>query len=257
MKESIILDWKKVVILSISFWAQVIGLFVLIVPELIFAYTGIDSDPAMLWWAGVLLLVFGLLGRFYKQDNPAWVEWVRMLAIFVIIALLALFASSSAYAHTYNYNDTDTRELAALDVAVPLIGKWEGLRLEAYLDIVDVPTICYGSTRGVQIGMIKTKEECDALLRAEVAEYREGWLEYVERFAYQNWLPPKRDAAYTSLAYNVGINASGRSTATRRLNAGNIEGGCHAIGWWNRAGGRVVRGLVNRRSEETELCLSA
>jgi len=242
-------DWKKVLVLSVSFWAQVIGLLVLIVPEVLFKYTGIDTDPVLLWWVGTLLLVFGLIGRIFKQDNPAWVEWLRTTAVLVIILLLAIFASSDAYANE------KTREAKTLDVAVPLIGKWEGLRLEAYLDIVDVPTICYGSTRGIELGMKKTKQECDELLRHEVAEYRRGWLEYVKYSVYQEWLPAKRDAAYTSLSYNVGIRAAGRSTATRRLNSLNIRGGCIALGWWNKAGGRVIRGLVNRRQEETKLCL--
>lgn len=242
-------DWKKVIVLSISFWAQVIGLLVLIIPEVMFAFTGIDTDPVLLWWSGMLLLVFGLAGRLFTQDNPIWVEWLRNIAVLIIIALLALFASTQAHA--------DERQDKALDIAVPLIGKWEGLRLDTYLDIVGVPTICYGSTRGVELGMSKSKPECDELLRDEVTEYRDGWLSYVAYAAYQYSLPPKRDAAYTSLAYNVGIRAAGRSTATRRLNGGNIVGGCHALGWWNKAGGRVIRGLINRRQEETRLCLTA
>jgi GH24 family phage-related lysozyme (muramidase) len=54
---------------------------------------------------------------------------------------------------------------------------------------------------------------------------------------------------------NVGIAGAGKSTATRRLNAGDIAGGCQALTWWNKAGGRVVRGLVNRRAEEFALCM--
>ena len=47
----------------------------------------------------------------------------------------------------------------------------------------------------------------------------------------------------------------GDSTATRRLNAGNIIGGCTALTWWNKAGQRVVRGLALRRGEERDLCM--
>lgn len=111
-------EWKRVLILSISFWAQVFGLLVLIVPELLFAYTGIDTDPVLLWWSGVLLLLFGLFGRLYHQSGSPVVEWLRMVSVLFIILLLALFAS---VAHA---DDEDS----ALDVAVPLIAKWEGLR---------------------------------------------------------------------------------------------------------------------------------
>lgn len=144
---------------------------------------------------------------------------------------------------------------ATARVAVPLIAKWEGKRNQAYQDIIGVWTICYGSTRGVQPGDFKTDEECLELLRAEVHEYREGLHRYFTDETRNTRLTPERDAAYTSLSYNVGIGGAGKSTAVRRLNNGDIRGGCQALGWWNKAGGRVVRGLVNRRAEETELCL--
>ncbi|WP_254054886.1 glycoside hydrolase family protein [Pseudophaeobacter sp. EL27] len=68
-------------------------------------------------------------------------------------------------------------------------------------------------------------------------------------------LPSERDAAYVSLAYNVGIRGIGRSTATRGLNAGGVAGGCQALTWWNKAGGRVVCVLVRRRTDEYRLCM--
>lgn len=144
---------------------------------------------------------------------------------------------------------------AFLAVALPLISQWEGKRNQAYLDIVGVPTICYGSTRGVQIGDYKTDKECLDLLKAEVLEYREGLHRYFTRETKEQRLPPKRDAAFVSLAYNVGVAGAGNSTATRRLNSGDIPGACTALTWWNKAGGRVIRGLVNRRTQEYDLCM--
>jgi len=146
--------------------------------------------------------------------------------------------------------------LAKFDaVAVPLIAKWEGLRLEAYQDIVGVWTVCYGETKGVRPGDRYTKAQCEAMLAREVREYREGLHRYFTAETKAQRLTPHRDAAYTSLAYNAGVRAIGKSTATRRINAGNIAGGCKALSWWNKAGGRVIRGLVNRRAEEVALCL--
>jgi len=46
-----------------------------------------------------------------------------------------------------------------------------------------------------------------------------------------------------------------RSTALRRLNAGDISGACEALTWFDRAGGRVIRGLQNRRADEYRLCM--
>lgn len=146
------------------------------------------------------------------------------------------------------------------EIAFELIAKWEGKRNTAYLDIVDVATICFGHTRTVTVADVRAKltwsdEQCKALLIEELQEYRVGWLHYVNADAQDLWLPPEREAAFTSLAFNVGISGAGKSTATRRLNAGQLPGACTAITWWNKAGGRVVRGLVNRRTEEYELCM--
>lgn len=43
--------------------------------------------------------------------------------------------------------------------------------------------------------------------------------------------------------------------AVRRFSAGNWRGGCDAFLMWNKAGGRVVRGLSLRRARERALCL--
>lgn len=142
-----------------------------------------------------------------------------------------------------------------LDLAVPFIGRWEGLRLEAYQDIVGVWTVCYGETKGVRPGDSYTQAECDAMLSREILAYRDGLRPAFTSDTLESRMPVTRDLAFTSLAYNVGVGAASGSTAVRRLNDGNVAGACQAIGWWNKAGGRVVRGLVNRRSEEVELCL--
>ena len=148
-------------------------------------------------------------------------------------------------------------EAATLAVAVPLVAKWEGLELRAYLDTIARPpvwTVCYGETEGVQPNELRTRAQCDAGLRQGLARYRAGLHQYFASDTIAARLTPERDAAFVSLAWNAGIAGIGRSTATRRLNAGDILGACEAIGWWNRAGGRVIRGLANRRAEEQALC---
>ncbi|HEX72305.1 MAG TPA: lysozyme [Candidatus Hydrogenedentes bacterium] len=152
-----------------------------------------------------------------------------------------------------------------LAVAVPLIRKWEGERRCpddptmhcAYLDRVARPpvwTACHGETRGISGGMRFTDEECAVMLAERAVEFLEGWRGYLTPETRQTRLHAPREAAFTSLAYNIGVAGAGRSTATRRLNAGDVPGACAAIGWWNRAGQRVIVGLVNRRAEEVALC---
>ena len=139
---------------------------------------------------------------------------------------------------------------AALALAVPLIGKSEGKRNDPYLDIVNVPTVCYGETR---VTMRRYSDaECSNMLNEAV----QGFAEPVARCTPMIANRPYQLAAATSLAYNIGINAYCRSTADRRFDAGNIKGGCEAIKFWNKAGGRVVKGLVNRRADEYRLCVT-
>lgn len=151
-----------------------------------------------------------------------------------------------------------TDEARTMAVAVPLVARWEGLETTAYLDRIASPpvwTICYGETHGVRPGETRTRQECEEGLRRGLVRYRNGLHRHFEPVTIAERLTPERDAAFVSLSWNVGIAGAGGSTATRRLNAGDIRGACEAIGFWNRAGGRVVRGLVNRRAEETALCL--
>ena len=55
--------------------------------------------------------------------------------------------------------------------ATPFIAKWEGLETTAYRDIVGVPTVCYGETRGVKMGDAYTKDQCMDMLKVAVGEY--------------------------------------------------------------------------------------
>lgn len=241
----LVTDWRRVLSISFSVWMQVIGVVALIAPEVLFATTGIDLDPRWRWWAAVGFAIAGVIGRVVKQTDSK-VREATKIVLLAILVILAAYGAANARAAT---------EDETMKVALPVIAEFEGLRLDAYLDVVGVPTICYGSTSGVRLGQRKTKAECDAMLRREVAAYRLGWHAYLTADTIVLRLPPTRDAAYTSLAYNVGIRAAGRSTATRRLNAGDVPGGCTAIGWWNKAGGRVILGLSRRRGIEVDLCM--
>lgn len=242
----------RIVAYSLSFWMQVFGLLALLVPEAWFYATGRDLNPVLLWWVGVGLLLGGIVGRLFRQGLSPWREWARLIAVAAVVLVLAFLLAGRAFAAP---STGPAIEKQALDIAVPFIAKEEGKRNRAYRDIVGVWTICYGSTRGVRAGMEMSDAECLDLLRAEVAEYRERLHRHFTETTKSRRLPPARDAAYTSTAFNCGIGAIGKSTATRRLNAGDIAGACQALTWWNKAGGRVIRGLVMRRKREHALCM--
>ena len=59
-----------------------------------------------------------------------------------------------------------------------------------------------------------------------------------------------------SLCYNIGPTGFKNSTVVRKLNDNDYSGASNAILMWNKAGGKVSKGLVNRRNAERELFLT-
>lgn len=264
-------NWRDVALRSYSQWFLYIGALALVGPELWFLATGYQIvSPYALGYVGLALLLAGMVGRVIKQpkiDRPRRrrlvVFLVGLLSLMMVLAPAAranpvddFMCRAFAICPSVTVGDTTlATDEAFLDLGVPFVGEWEGLRLTAYQDIVGVWTICYGHTRTVVPGEARTQAQCDALLAEELLEYRHGVHAYMNEPTLSSRLPVQRDVAYSSLAFNVGIAGAGGSTAVRRLNAGDIAGGCAALTWWDRAGGRVVRGLALRRAAEYPLCM--
>tara|TARA_R110002049_G_scaffold23545_10_gene83635 strand:- start:27004 stop:27885 length:882 start_codon:yes stop_codon:yes gene_type:complete len=287
----IIDNWKEVLFKTYSVWSMILGFIAFMGSEILYYFWQIEADPYPLGLAALVFFVVGFVGRFIRQDDRS--KGLRR-AIFLTAFAFGIFMLIKSLGGAV-YDDitlpepqTAAEEQAALDwwaapnpadafmlkamskpvaqladapadgfdeIAFALISKWEGKRNKSYRDVIGVWTICYGHTRTAGPGQFKSDAECKALLIDEIAEYRDGWLRYVNENAKAKWLPATRKAAYTSLAFNIGWQGAGKSTATRRLNAGDLAGGCQAIGWYNKAGGKVWRGLVLRRSEEVGYCM--
>ncbi|MCL4712152.1 MAG: lysozyme [Pseudorhodoplanes sp.] len=139
-------------------------------------------------------------------------------------------------------------KFAAAVVAV--VGAHEGLQLAAYRDPIGIPTICYGETKHVRMGMTATRAECDALLVRSLIEHEDGMLTCLT-----STVPEGAHMAFLSLTYNIGVGNFCRSTLVRKANAGDLHGACDEILKWNKAGGIVWRGLVRRREEERKICI--
>jgi len=142
--------------------------------------------------------------------------------------------------------------VSALAYAVSLVKKWEGCRLEAYPDPGsggDPWTIGYGATGpGIKKGVRWTQAQADDRLALDVDRFLKGVRSVLKR--------PATDAqlgAMTSLAYNIGASAFAKSTLLRKFNAGDIGGAAAEFLRWNRAGGKVMKGLANRRADEREV----
>lgn len=142
-------------------------------------------------------------------------------------------------------------------LALSLIGGFEGLRTTAYRDVVGIPTICFGETRGVHMGDKATRDECQEMLGDRILADFEP--EMRACLKTPDKIPDKSYAAMLSLSYNIGSNAFCKSTVVKAANAGDLTKACDAFLAWNKArvNGqlRVVKGLDIRRHEERDLCL--
>ena len=136
--------------------------------------------------------------------------------------------------------------------ATPFIAKWEGLETTAYRDIVGVPTVCYGETRGVKMGDTYTKEQCMDMLKVAVGDYYRK----IEPCMTNKDIPVGVQASILELAYNVGTGAACKSTMMKLANQGKYKEACRELDKWVKAGGQTVRGLQNRRADsKVNLCL--
>lgn len=133
-----------------------------------------------------------------------------------------------------------------------LIKSFEGLRLLAYRDAIGVWTIGYGATRGVKPGMSVTKEQAERMLLNDVQRFEPE----VERLVKVPLAGNQWDAL-VSFTYNLGAANLESSTLLRLLNRGDYAGAAEQFPRWNKAGGKVLPGLVRRREAERVLFLEA
>jgi lysozyme len=131
--------------------------------------------------------------------------------------------------------------------AFDLIRRFEGLRLEAYQDVVGVWTVGFGTTRGVEPGMVITKEQAEAMLRTEVARIEQ----MIDGMITAPVTRGQFDAC-VSFAYNLGCGNLMKSTVLKKVNARDPSAAAEFLRW-DRAGGKVLAGLTRRRQAEREL----
>jgi lysozyme len=129
-----------------------------------------------------------------------------------------------------------------------LIKKFEGCELTAYKCSAGVWTIGYGHTKGVEEGMTITKAQAEDMLLEELVEYED---------AVKNAVTISLDQcmfdALVSWTYNLGPSNLNASTMLKVLNAGDYDGVPAQIKRWNKAGGKVLEGLIRRREAEALL----
>lgn len=136
---------------------------------------------------------------------------------------------------------------------IELIKKFEGCRLSAYKDPVGIITIGYGWTKPIDgrpltMGMTITQSKAESLLREGLKSYEAKVNKYIAKY---NWNQNQFDAL-VSFCYNIGNIDGLTANGTRSISEIAAK-----ITSYNKAGGKVLPGLTNRRNAEKQLFLSA
>ena len=135
------------------------------------------------------------------------------------------------------------------------VAEFEGFVGHVYDDGFGNETIGYGETSPAVLKKYRksgiSEPEAFALLVQRIGEFWNAISRAITREPSAN-----QAAAYTSLAYNIGIGGFRESTTLKRHNAGDTAGAAEAILWWNKVDGKAVAGLTRRRQREHDLYLA-
>ena len=139
-----------------------------------------------------------------------------------------------------------------------LITKHEGLSLKPYLCPAKIPTIGYGNTYysdGKKVTLLDkeiTKEEAFNMFKEVVNRFAKRVDALVTSNINQNQFN-----ALVSFTYNVGTGNFSSSTLLKKVNKNpNDLSIKDEFLKWNKAGGKVINGLTNRRNEEANIYFS-
>lgn len=141
------------------------------------------------------------------------------------------------------------------DKGYDLIKKFEGYSDRPYKCPSGIHTIGYGNTyypNGVKVKLTDkqiTKEYANEILEHIADEFAADVLKLVKSNITVNQLN-----ALTSFAYNVGIFNLQKSTLLKLVNINPNDGNiAKQFLRWNKAGGKELKGLTNRRIAESAL----
>ncbi len=145
------------------------------------------------------------------------------------------------------------------DRAVEINAEFEGFFEHAYLDPVGIWTVGYGTTylngRRVRQGDRMPKDVAKAYMKKELQNYLDMALRHVKPEIAQRLNQNQLDAI-AIFTYNVGPGNFSKSSFLTLLNRGDFAGAAPRLLLWNKAKGKVLRGLTRRRQAEMDLFLT-
>lgn len=152
--------------------------------------------------------------------------------------------------------------------ALKMIAHHEGIKLKPYRCPAQLWTIGVGHVLYPEQGTMKlenrmsfqlkpednrifTKDEVDEILAKDLERFAQGVSKYCPAFTSQGQFD-----ALVSFSFNLGLGTLQRSTLRQKHNRGDYAGAAEEFLKYTKAGGKVLKGLVNRRNDEKSLYLS-
>ena len=135
-----------------------------------------------------------------------------------------------------------------------LIIKYEGIRFTPYKCPAGLYTVGCGHLIGNGSVLPDswnrkfTIEEVNALLAADVYRFERGVERYISAKLTQGMFD-----ALVSFSFNLGLGTLQRSSLRQKINRGDYESAKKVLLKYNKAGGKVLKGLDNRRKDEAAL----
>jgi len=152
--------------------------------------------------------------------------------------------------------------------AIAMIKHHEGVRQKAYRCPAKLWTIGVGHVLYPEQGKLKlddrmsvplrpeddrafSMDEVDGILRSDLARFERGVAQYITVPLTQGMFD-----GLVSFSFNVGLGTLQRSTLRQKLNRGDKAGAAEELMKYCMAGGKILKGLQNRRIDERALFMS-
>lgn len=146
--------------------------------------------------------------------------------------------------------------------AVTVVKTNEGYSEPAYYDSAGIATICYGETKGVKIGMVKTKAQCNTQLKESLADHAR----VLDKFPAST--PDVVALGVLDMGYNVGVYGFNASQVKAYALKGDYKAAGKAVLAWryitivkngkkvkydcSTPGNKICSGLWERRKWESK-----
>lgn len=143
-----------------------------------------------------------------------------------------------------------------LEIAAALCKQFEGFRAKPYLCPAGIPTIGYGSTYYRNGKKVLLLDEPISELNANqllMLELEHTYLPGVLRNCPILLTDERKCNAIIDFCYNLGVGRLQTSTLKRKINEQDWEGAKEQLMLWTKGGGRVLPGLLKRRTAECQL----